>query len=589
MWSMKQGPLLIDTSRRRKPNPAAGPTLLVTLPPWHRVFLRNLRDLLWRPRKPPLQLVSRPASFWPDVFVPTRMPWTRFLQSALGHMVVIAALWGWSRLLPDLWPQGPQIVQRSVFHSSDVIYYEASEYVAPLDTGGVRVQVAKKGEPEYAPQPIISVPPEADNRTQTIVAPPNLKLERDVPLPNIVAWGRSTPRIPAAAVASSPSDLKLPVLPAAVVAPPPDVRSVLKQTAALAESVVAPAPEVDAAISRRAVHAPQAAIVEPPSEVESRASRRLTDINIGRAQAVAPAPQLPMSEQRASANLAGLGNTGAAVVPPPPSVQRSGTSGGGRLIALNLRPAAPSGPVDVPAGNRRGTFAATPEGKRGAAGTPDIPAAHHHAAAGGGDALGSGKSTNGVPPGLFVGTSPNSVAGDPPGVLKAKSSDDPPLLASATPPRVTSVPARSSEMPANVASELERKVFGYRKFYAMTLNVPNLNSAGGSWVMHFVELKDAEKQGELVAPVATQEVDPGYPLELMRQNVQGIVMLSAVIHSDGRVGDVKVLRGIDDRLDQYASAALSRWHFLPATRNGDPVALQTVVMIPFRPMRKPGF
>jgi hypothetical protein len=27
----------------------------------------------------------------------------------------------------------------------------------------------------------------------------------------------------------------------------------------------------------------------------------------------------------------------------------------------------------------------------------------------------------------------------------------------------------------------------------------------------------------------------------------------------------------------------------PATRNGDPVALQTVVMIPFRPMRKSGF
>jgi len=138
-------------------------------------------------------------------------------------------------------------------------------------------------------------------------------------------------------------------------------------------------------------------------------------------------------------------------------------------------------------------------------------------------------------------------------------------------------------------NEVERKVFQDRKFYAMTLNVPNLNSAGGSWVMHFVELKDAEKQGELVAPVATQEVDPGYPLELMRQNVQGIVMLSAVIHSDGSVGDIRVLRGVDDRLDQNARAALSRWRFRPATRNGDPVALQAVVMIPFRPMRKSGF
>jgi len=128
-----------------------------------------------------------------------------------------------------------------------------------------------------------------------------------------------------------------------------------------------------------------------------------------------------------------------------------------------------------------------------------------------------------------------------------------------------------------------------RKFYAMTLNVPNLNSAGGSWVIHFVELKDAEKPGDLVAPVAMQEVDPGYPLELMKQNVQGTVMLSAVIRSDGSVGEVCILRGVDDRLDAYASAALSRWRFRPATRNGDPVALQTVVMIPFRPMRKSGF
>lgn len=588
MWSMKQGPLLIDTSRRRKPTPVPGPVLLVTLPPWHRVFLRNLRDLFWHPRKPPLQLVSSPASFWPDVFVPTRMPWTRFLQSALGHMVVIAAVWGSSRFLPELWPQPAQIVPR-VFHRSDVIYYEASEYVAPLDTGGTHVEVANKGEPAYAPQPIISVPPEADNRTQTIVAPPKLKLEHDVPLPNVVAWGNSTPRIPAASMASAPSDLKLPALPAPVVAPPPEVRSELKQTPALSASVVAPAPEVDAALSRRAVHAPQAAIVEPPPQIENSASSRLTDINIGRAQVVAPAPQLPMGEQHASANMTAFGNTGSAAVPPPPSVQGSGISGDGRLIALNLHPAAPSGPVDAPAGNRRGTFAATPQGKPGAAGTPDIPAANHHAA-GSGDTSGSGKSSSGVPSGLFVGTgakpaNTSTIAGDPAGGFKTNSS---PLLASATPPRVSAVP-RSSDLPSTPTSELERKVFGYRKSYSMILNVPNLNSAGGSWVMHFAELKDAEKAGDLVYPSTVQQVDPGYPLELMKQNVQGTVVLSAVIRSDGSVGDVRILRGVDDRLDQYASAALARWRFRPASRNGDPVALQTVVMIPFRPVRKPGF
>ena len=286
---MKQGPLLIEARRRNKPNPVAVPRLLVTLDPWHRVFLRNLRDLFWPRRKAAPELVSRPAPFWPDVFVARRLPWTRFLQSGLGHIVVIAALWGWSQL----WPQRPQIVPQAVFHRSDVVYYDASEYLAPLDTGGSRAQLPKAGEPEYAPQPIISVPPEADNRHQTIVTPPNLKLDHDVPLPNVVALGQPKPTIPAAAMVSSPSDLKLPVLPTSVVAPPPDIRSEMKRTPALAESVVAPAPEVNAAMSRRDVRAPQSAIVEPPPEAGNASSRRLTDINIGPAPVVAPAPQLP--------------------------------------------------------------------------------------------------------------------------------------------------------------------------------------------------------------------------------------------------------------------------------------------------------
>jgi TonB family protein len=562
---MRQGPLLIDTSRKRKPAPMAVPTLLVALDPWHKVFLRNLGDLFWSRQKPPLQLVSRPAEFWPDVFVPTRMPWTRFLQSSLGHICVIAALWGWSLL----WPQRPRLVQPAVFHSSDVVYYDASEYLAPLDTGAAHAQLPHKGEPEHAAQPIISVPPEADNRAQTIVAPTNVKLDHDVPLPNIVAMGRPTPTIPTAAMASSPSDMKLPVLPA---------------------SVIAPSPEVNSTMSRREMQAPQPAVVEPAPEMADAASRRLTDINIGHAQVVAPAPQLPVSAQRALSNMS-MGNSGGAVVPPPPSVQGSGASRDGRLIALNLRPAAPSGPVDVPGGSRRGTFAATPQGKLGASGTPDIQG-ENHATAGGEDPAGSGGKANGAPPGLFVGTSPkpgstSAVAGGTAGLSKAKSADNS-LIASAASPRVAATP-RASEMLANAPSELERKVFGDRKSYAMILNVPNLNSAGGSWVMHFAELKDAEKPGELVYPSATQQVDPGYPLELMKQNVQGTVILSAVIRGDGSVGEVRILRGVDDRLDVYASAALSRWRFRPAMRNGDPVALQTVVMIPFRPTRKPGF
>jgi len=558
---MKQGPLRIESALKPRPRlVATPPRLLVALEPWHRVFLRNLSDLVWTRRQPPLKLSSRPGAFWPDVFVTRRLPWGRFLESGFYHAAVIAALWAFA----NFWPRPSHLADRPVFHSSDVVYYQASEYLPPLDTSVAQAQPAKKGEPEYAPQPIISVPPEADNRTQTIVTPPNVKLNQDVPLPNIVAWAHPAPTIPRAVVADPPANLKLPALPTPVIAPAPEVsRSQLDPAPAMSESVIAPPPELNAAESRRSVRAPQPAVVEPPPNVEATSSRRLSDINMGHTQVVNPAPQLPAGEQRALASLsqAGRDDPEPAVVPPPPSLSGTGSSNqDGRLIALNLHPVVAGTPVEVPNGNRRGTFAATPEGKPGAPGTPDSPAGDPHAATNGavghgsGNSAGSDKSTNGVPPGLFVGAGPKSenssaVAGTA-GGSGVQPSDASRLLASATPPRVSSLPRRSaSEMSPNHETELERKVFAGRKSYSMTLNVPNLNSAGGSWVMHFVELKEAElkeeeKQGDLVAPVATQAVDPGYPLELMRRNVQGTVTLSAVIQSDGSVGEVQVLNGV---------------------------------------------
>jgi len=135
-------------------------------------------------------------------------------------------------------------------------------------------------------------------------------------------------------------------------------------------------------------------------------------------------------------------------------------------------------------------------------------------------------------------------------------------------------------------------VFGDRKFYSLTLNMPNLNSAGGSWVIRFAELKqDASTDSAgLSAPTATRKVDPAYPLQLMRENVEGTVIVYAVIHANGSVGSVRILRGIDDRIDPFASQAISQWRFRPATKNGAPVDVEATFLIPFRPGRmKAGF
>jgi len=115
--------------------------------------------------------------------------------------------------------------------------------------------------------------------------------------------------------------------------------------------------------------------------------------------------------------------------------------------------------------------------------------------------------------------------------------------------------------------------------------MPNLNSSTGSWVIKFAELDGGRKEGELLEPLATEKSDPGYPLELIRANVHGTVTLYAVIHADGKVGNIRVLNSPDERLDSYAAQALARWKFLPAERAGKPVALEAVVVIPFRVRR----
>ncbi len=276
----------------------------------------------------------------------------------------------------------------------------------------------------------------------------------------------------------------------------------------------------------------------------------------------------------------------------------------GRVIALNLHPAV-GAPPDPPPGNRRGAFAATPEGHPGASGSPGAVSGGSAAGTGGnGNSKenGSGsarKGTSDLPAGLYVGsaaakTSP--VAGDP--GKASTSSVNPNLVASVRSPRVTSAPSRPAQPESSAKlSEAERAVFGNRKFYSLTLNMPNLNSAGGSWVIRFAELdhdsnnyvpgrQDAnEPAADLSQPAATRKVDPAYPLQLMRENVAGTVILFAIIHADGTVGNVRMLRGVDDRLDQFASQAVAQWQFQPAMKNGAPVDVEATFQIPFRPAR----
>src|SRR5579864_1467696 len=113
------------------------PHLLVELEPWSRTFFRNLGDLVLRRDRARVSFSfldlnsSTGGTFWTDVFVTTRLPWGRFLESAFYHGAVIATLWALPRILPPT----VQAVPTRAFDSASVIYYSADEYLPPLNSG----------------------------------------------------------------------------------------------------------------------------------------------------------------------------------------------------------------------------------------------------------------------------------------------------------------------------------------------------------------------------------------------------------------------------------------------------------------------
>lgn len=521
--------------------------------------------------------VARDFELWHDVFVEQELPWGRFAQSVLVHTVAVGLIWAMSLA----WLRQQNVLVRPVFDRSSLITYSPQEYLPPLDTGTSEAAKTQKGDPVYAAQPILSVPREANSAAQTIVVPPDIKLNNDVELPNIIATGTVVPAVPLDATHANLSRIRAPET--QVIAPSPELELAQDRLvrAAMKSEIIAPPPEIHQH-QVRGLDRPEAAVIEPPPDLAQPAKGKIGSMNMGPSAVVAPAPQLAVEEQHlARARGAGSLSAGSLQpVAPAPSVSASGGGASqGRLIALGIHPVAPSGPVAVPSGNRRGTFAATPQGRAGATGTPDLIAANRNAKGSGsrGDgASGSGVDKSALPAGLRVG------AADSRGNEGRENAGE------ATPRTSSgnSVGARAaSAVSDDKITDFDRQVFRGKRPYAMTLNMPNLNSSTGSWEIRFAEVDQEKKSGDLLAPVAVEKSDPGYPLELIRANVHGMVTLYAVIGADGKVAEVRVLNSPDDRLDAYAKKALSRCIFAPAERAGKPVALEAVVRIPFRVRR----
>jgi TonB family protein len=124
--------------------------------------------------------------------------------------------------------------------------------------------------------------------------------------------------------------------------------------------------------------------------------------------------------------------------------------------------------------------------------------------------------------------------------------------------------------------------FNGRDVYSLAVQMPNISSYVGSWIMWFADRERVPRGGQgLRPPVPIHKVDPKYLPAAISERIEGKVQITGVIRTNGRVDLLRILKGVDPRLDRSAEDALLKWEFAPAERNGVPVEVDLVAEIPF--------
>jgi TonB family protein len=78
-----------------------------------------------------------------------------------------------------------------------------------------------------------------------------------------------------------------------------------------------------------------------------------------------------------------------------------------------------------------------------------------------------------------------------------------------------------------------------------------------------------------------RRVEPEYPAEARKQNIQGAVVLEVQVLGDGTVGNIQTVTG-NPLLADAAVNAVRQWKYQPNVVDGQPVQSQTRITIKFR-------
>jgi TonB family protein len=471
-----------------------------------------------------------------DCRVPRGIPAKAIAAAALWHVVFF--------IVP--WPALPGSARRNpAFDNTELTWSGPIDDLPLLNVPKHRAKSARAKEPDppaeqvdaYHPrQRIYADPVHATHPRQTLVRP---KAPMEAPkflpeLPNMVQLAET----------AGPTRPKLEINEQALTKLRP------KQVKrAATDALPADAPNLE-------THPAEISLVP----LESNVARPKLEINAGSA---------PRAAQQKSS-----GDTAAA--PDLPAGANGATE---TIIALSAAPAAPSASVEVPKGNLAARVAMSPEGK--GAGTPG--------GSGGGDSGGGNVGTENSTGIRISGGNPkpNAAAAGGAGSGKLNLSiarpnyKRPDAMASEEAPERTG-PPNFALLPPGAKPE---QIFSVQRVYSMNVDMPNLNSVTGSWIIRFAELHlpgAPHLSGELNAPMPVRKVDPKYPQSAILEHIEGEVILYSVIRPDGSVDSIQLVRGVDKELNANAIAAFAQWKFQPATKAGQPVPLEAIVHIPFR-------
>lgn len=490
---------------------------------------------------------------------------TGFRPPALGianslflHCALILGLFFIPMMLPA---RAPRL--SSAFLPPEVIFYPVPQHRAPSRLP----RIAPKGpggkpgsgiHPNLAPAPgktvskrdltAISKPLHPDNSHQTIIqpdSPPDLRIAKDVPLPNLALGSVDQPK----------------------------------------------KPNLDLSLKKPTQENPKLAAEMATPLAESNADYALTTA----LQPTTAQPKLPVPVGLSRPVRRDVGVDGASGAEAP----EIGVAGNGRaILALGIDPSGPASGLAVPPGNRWGDFSIAP-----GAGTSGAPGGRPGGAAGGGGSGGDGRAGDesvGIGPGhdgggggkdgLSSSISIRGTGNGTPGIAML----DPHVEAR----MIFPVGMLGTRLPSNRMVISAGPIGGgglgvYGALPCTKIFTIFLPMDGASWTMQYCQKTDSPSSGEVDPRSTVIRLEPGLippdldldsrydfkRVSLPPGKGQKLIVLKGILKEDGTVDALEVYQGVVPQMDEAARLAFSRWKFKPAMRAGKPVALEVLVGI----------